>query len=47
MILKTPKDGNLGAALTAAMEAIEARFQPLAGQLPKDYGTSRTRCSKT
>lgn len=38
VILKTPKDGNLGAALIAAMEAIEATFQPLAGQLPKDYG---------
>lgn len=36
-ILKTPKDGNLGAALNAAMEAIEAAFPPLAGQLPKDY----------
>lgn len=38
VILKTPKDGNLGAALTAAMEAIEAAFPPLAGQLPNDYG---------
>lgn len=38
VIMKTPKDGNLGAALTAAMEAIEAAFPPLAGQLPKDYG---------
>ena len=38
VILKTPKDGNLGAALMAAMEAIEAAFPPLAGQLPKDYG---------
>lgn len=38
VILKTPKDGNLGAALTGAMEAIEAAFPPLAGQLPKDYG---------
>ncbi len=37
IILKTPKDGNLGAALNAAMEAIEAAFPPLAGQLPKDY----------
>ena len=37
-ILKAPKDGNLGGALTAAMEAIEAAFPPLAGQLPKDYG---------
>jgi type I restriction-modification system DNA methylase subunit len=38
VILKTPKDGNLGAALTSAMEAVEAAFPPLAGQLPKDYG---------
>lgn len=38
VILKTPKDGNLGAALIAAMEAIEATFQPLTGQLPKEYG---------
>ena len=37
VILKTPKDGDLGAALNAAMEAIEAAFPPLAGQLPKDY----------
>jgi type I restriction enzyme M protein len=37
VILKTPKDGNLGAALNAAMEAIEDAFPPLAGQLPKDY----------
>ena len=28
---------NLGAAMTAAMEAVEDRFPPLAGQLPKDY----------
>jgi type I restriction enzyme M protein len=38
VILTTPKDGNLGAALTSAMEAVEAAFPPLAGQLPKDYG---------
>src|SRR5438477_5535520 len=37
VILKTPKDGNLGAALNAAMEDIETAFPPLAGQLPKDY----------
>jgi len=37
VILKTPKDGNLGTALNAAMEAIETAFTPLAGQLPKDY----------
>jgi type I restriction enzyme M protein len=36
-LLKMPKDGKLGAALTAAMEAVEATFPPLAGQLPKDY----------
>jgi type I restriction enzyme M protein len=34
VLLKMPKDGNLGAALTAAMDAIEAAFPPLAGQLP-------------
>ena len=38
VILRAPKDGNLGTALTEAMEAIEAAFPPLAGQLPKDYG---------
>jgi type I restriction enzyme M protein len=37
VILETPKDGNLGAVLTAAMEAVEEHFPPLAGQLPKDY----------
>lgn len=37
VILEQPKDGSLGHALTAAMEAVEARFPPLAGQLPKDY----------
>ena len=36
-ILAQPKDGKLGAAVTAAMEAIEGKFQPLQGQLPKDY----------
>lgn len=36
-ILKTPKDANLGKALVAAMEAVEAVHKPLAGQLPKDY----------
>lgn len=29
-ILKKRKDGKLGAALTAAMEAVEAAFSPLA-----------------
>ena len=37
VLLQMRKDGNLGAAVTAAMEAVEDRFQPLAGQLPKDY----------
>src|SRR5687768_4723093 len=36
-ILKTPKDGSIGVALTKAMETVEHSFQPLAGQLPKDY----------
>ena len=36
-LLKQKKDGSLGAALTAAMESVEAAFPPLAGQLPKDY----------
>lgn len=36
-ILKAPKDGNIGLALTLAMEAIEHSFPPLAGQLPKEY----------
>ena len=37
VLLKMPKDGNLGAAVTAAMETVENHFPPLAGQLPKDY----------
>lgn len=37
VLLEMPKDGNLGAAVNAAMEAVEAHFEPLAGQLPKDY----------
>ncbi|AFL75744.1 type I restriction-modification system subunit M [Thiocystis violascens] len=36
-LLERPKDANLGAALVGAMNAIEADFAPLAGQLPKDY----------
>jgi type I restriction enzyme M protein len=36
-LLKLEKGGGLGAALTAAMEAVEQHFPPLAGQLPKDY----------
>ena len=37
VLLQMPKDGNLGAAVTLAMEAVEDHFPPLAGQLPKDY----------
>ena len=37
VLLQMPKDGNLGASITAAMEAVEDHFPPLAGQLPKDY----------
>ena len=36
-LLKLPSGTNLGAALVDAMNAIEADFEPLAGQLPKDY----------
>ena len=37
VLLELPKDGNLGAAVTGAMETVEDHFPPLAGQLPKDY----------
>ena len=37
VLLEMPKDRNLGTAVTAAMEAVEDQFPPLAGQLPKDY----------
>ena len=37
VLLAMPKDGKLGAAVTAAMEAVEDHFPPLAGQLSKDY----------
>ena len=37
VLLEKPKDGNLGAAVTVAMETVEDNFPPLAGQLPKDY----------
>ena len=37
VLLEMRKDGSLGAAVTAAMEAVEDQFPPLAGQLPKDY----------
>jgi type I restriction enzyme M protein len=36
-ILKLPKGTHLGAALIAAMDAIEARFDALKAQLPKEY----------
>jgi type I restriction enzyme M protein len=36
-LLRKRKDGGLGKALTSAMEAMEAAFPPLAGQLPKDF----------
>jgi type I restriction enzyme M protein len=36
-LLKLAKGANLGAAINAAMEAVEKNFPPLAGQLPKDY----------
>jgi len=36
-LLKLPKGANLGEALVKAMDAIERDFQPLQGQLPKDY----------
>ncbi len=36
-LLRLPSETNLGSALVDAMNAIEADFEPLAGQLPKDY----------
>jgi type I restriction enzyme M protein len=36
-LLKLPKGTDLGAALTEAMDAIEDQFDPLKGQLPKEY----------
>lgn len=36
-LLKLPKGTNLGAAIVEAMNAIERDFEPLQGQLPKDY----------
>jgi type I restriction enzyme M protein len=42
-LLSLPKGSDLGAALVAAMEAIEADFEPLAGQLPKDYDRFESR----
>jgi type I restriction enzyme M protein len=37
-LLRLPKGEDLGAALVAAMNAIEREFEPLLNQLPKDYG---------
>ena len=37
VLLEKPKDGSLGGAVNAAMDAVEDCFPPLAGQLPKDY----------
>ena len=37
VILEKRKDGSLGKAVTDAMEAVEKKFPPLAGQLPKNY----------
>ncbi len=37
-LMRLPKNEDFGAALVAAMNAIEREFEPLAGQLPKDYG---------
>ena len=38
VLLQMPKDGKLSAALSAAMEVVERRFPPLAGQLPRRSG---------
>ncbi len=37
VILEKKKDGGLGKAVTEAMEMVERKFPPLAGQLPKNY----------
>ena len=37
VLLERPKGDNLGTAVTAAMDAVENHFPPLAGQLPNDY----------
>ena len=36
-LLRLPSGSDLGTALVAAMDAIEKDFEPLSGQLPKDY----------
>lgn len=37
VILEKRKDGSLGKSVTEAMDAVEKKFSPLAGQLPKNY----------
>jgi type I restriction enzyme M protein len=37
-IVRLPTGADFGAALVAAMNAIEREFEPLLNQLPKDYG---------
>jgi type I restriction enzyme M protein len=37
-LMRLPKGEDFGAALVAAMNAIEREFEPLHNQLPKDYG---------
>ena len=37
VLLERTKGDNLGTAVTAAMDAAENHFPPLAGQLPNDY----------
>ena len=37
-LMRLPKNEDFGAALVAAMNAIEREFEPLLNQLPKDYG---------
>lgn len=37
VLMAMPMDGQLGPALTHAMEEVETHYPPLKGQLPKDY----------
>src|ERR1035437_339624 len=37
-LMRLPKGEDFGAALVAAMNAIEREFEPLVNQLPKEYG---------
>ncbi|HLK51156.1 MAG TPA: class I SAM-dependent DNA methyltransferase [Bryobacteraceae bacterium] len=37
-LMRLPKGEDLGAAIVAAMDAVEREFPPLQNQLPKDYG---------